>query len=260
MLNKYIPAYIKLSAFIILFQIATMGFAKSNPYLYQLKIYHLKGKAQQDMIDVYLQDAYIPALHRAGITAVGVFKPLAADTAEQLIYVFVPFKKTSDFMELDGKLIKDQQYQETGKAYLNAVYNKAPYVRLESVLLTAMKNAPEFYIPKLNAPKNERVYELRSYESATENISLNKIGMFNDAEIAIFSKLNFNAVFYAQVISGSHMPNLMYLTTYENKADRDKHWADFGIDYKKISGLPQYQNNVSKVVSVFVRPTNYSDL
>ena len=39
--------------------------------------------------------------------------------------------------------------------------------------------------------------------------------MFNaGGEIDIFTKLNFNAVFYGDVIVGSHMPNLMYLTCF----------------------------------------------
>lgn len=240
--------------------IGAASFAKGTPYYYQLKVYHLKGKAQQDMVDEYLQNAYIPAMHRAGIASIGVFKPLVADTAEQLVYVFIPFKKIDGFLSIDAALEKDQQYQQDGKNYLAAVYNKAPYLRLESIILKAFSAVPEYHLPKLTAPKSERVYELRSYESATENIGLNKIGMFNKDEISIFDKLNFNAVFYGQVISGSHMPNLMYLTTFENKADRDKHWADFGPEYKKISGLPQYQNNVSKNVTLFVRPTDYSDI
>lgn len=261
MLKHQAAKYFKAIALLLIVQLACKyTFAKGTPYYYQLKIYHLKGKAQQDMVDEYLQNAYIPAMHRAGIPSVGVFKPLVADTAEQLVYVFVPFKKSDSFLAIDATLEKDQQYQQDGKSYLNALYNKAPYLRLENILLKAFAAVPEYHLPKLSAPKNERVYELRSYESATENISLNKIGMFNKDEISIFDKLNFNAVFYGQVIAGSHMPNMMYLTTFENKADRDKHWADFGPEYKKISVLPQYQNNVSKNVTLFVRPTDYSDI
>jgi hypothetical protein len=262
MMSEKIPAGpFKLIAFVLLCQLMVVSaFAKPLPYYYQLKIYHVKGQAQQDAVDAYLKDAYLPALHRAGIPKVCVFKPLVADTAEQLIYVFIPFKKIDTFLVLDAILTKDMQYQDDGKAYLNALYNKPPYMRLENILLRAFSSMPEYHVPELKSPKSERVYELRSYEGATENISLNKIGMFNDAEIDIFTKLNFNAVFYGQVIAGSHMPNLMYLTTFENKADRDKHWADFTSEYRKISTLPKYQNNVSKNVTVFMRPTDYSDM
>ena len=92
-------------------------FAKS-PYYYQIKVYHIKTAAQETVVDDYLQNAYLPALHRAGIPAAGVFKPIARDTAEQLVYVFIPFKKMDDFLNLAGKLDKDATYQEAGKTYL----------------------------------------------------------------------------------------------------------------------------------------------
>ncbi|MCZ4222443.1 NIPSNAP family protein [Pedobacter rhodius] len=245
---------------VVLIAANTGAYAAKNQYYYQLKVYHLKTSAQEAMVDAYLKDAFIPAVHRAGINSVGVFKPIAKDTLEQLVYVFIPFKKMDDFLKLNETLVKDKAYLEAGAAFLNAEYNAPPYTRLESIILKAFSAMPEFAIPKLTTPKSERVYELRSYESATEGLAINKIGMFNDYEVAIFTKLDFNAVFYGQVISGSKMPNLMYLTTFNNKADRDKHWIAFGEDYKKISGLPQYQHNVSKNVTLFLYPTDYSDL
>ena len=119
---------------------------------------------------------------------------------------------------------------------------------------------PKSALPKLSAEKNKRIYELRSYEAATEQLSANKIAMFNNGEIDIFKKLNFNAVFYGQVIAGSTMPNLMYLTAFENMEDRNIHWKDFGPLYKPMQDLPQYQNNVSKSIKVLLYPTAYSDI
>ncbi|UKT66046.1 NIPSNAP family protein [Pedobacter mucosus] len=245
---------------VVLITANTSVFAAKSAYYYQLKVYHLKTPAQEAVVDAYLKDAFLPALHRAGINSVGVFKPIAKDTAEQLIYVFIPFKKMDDFLKLNETLAKDKQYLEAGAGYINAAFDAAPYTRIESNLLKAFSAMPEFALPKLTTPKSERVYELRSYEAATEHLSTNKIGMFNDAELEIFTKLNFNAVFYGEVISGSKMPNLMYLTTFNNKADRDQHWGAFGAEYKKISDLPQYQHNVSKNVTLFIYPTDYSDI
>jgi hypothetical protein len=188
-----------------------------------------------------------------------VFKPINQDINDQLIYVFIPFRKLQQVESTRKVLENDKQYQQDGKDYLNALYNDPPYSRIESMLLKAFSSMPKPAIPSLNAPKNERFYELRSYESATENYALNKIKMFNVAEVSIFQKLNFNAVFYGQVISGSKMPNLMYMTTFNNKADRDKHWAAFTPEYSKIKSLPEYQNNVSKNVQIYLYPTDYSD-
>jgi hypothetical protein len=68
-------------------------------------------------------------------------------------------------------------------------------------------------------------------------------------------------VFNAEVISGSTMPNLIYLSTFADKTSRDEHWKTFGShpEWKKMSGLEEYKNTVSKAVIKFLRPTEYSD-
>ena len=122
--------------------------------------------------------------------------------------------------------------------------------------------APQMQLPDLKGEKKNRVYELRSYESATEKIFTNKVRMFNDGdEIGLFKKLNFNAVFYSEVLAGSKMPNLMYMTCFENMADRDAHWKTFVDDpyWKKLSTMPEYQHNVSHIDITFLRPVEYSD-
>jgi hypothetical protein len=133
---------------------------------------------------------------------------------------------------------------------------------METIILKAFALSPVMKLPELTSPKNERVYELRSYESAGEAIFRNKVRMFNEGgEMDIFTKLNFNAVFYGEVVAGSQMPNLMYMTTFENRADRDAHWAAFSSDpdWKRLSSLPEYKNNVSHADVTFLRPADYSD-
>ncbi|WP_256003963.1 NIPSNAP family protein [Pedobacter deserti] len=246
---------------ILLALVPALVFAAKGDF-YQIKIYHLKSADQEERVDQFLEQAYLPALHRAGVSDVGVFKPIASGP-ERLIYVLIPFRSAKDFLGIDAKLGKDRRYQQDGKAYLDAPYNDKPYERIESILLNAFKSSPRYALPKLSGPKKDRVYELRSYEGHTEKISANKISMFNEGdEIGLFKRLNFNAVFYGEVISGSAMPNLMYMTTFENRADRDKHWDAFGKDayWKKLSAMPEYQNNVSKNSQFLLYPTDYSDI
>ena len=117
--------------------------------------------------------------------------------------------------------------------------------------------------PQLKGPKSERVYELRSYESASEKIYWNKVKMFNaGGEIKLFDRLGFNGIFYGEVVFGSKMPNLMYMTSFENKEERDLHWKTFGSDpaWKELSSKPGYQHNVSKHDITFLQATSYSDL
>jgi len=135
---------------------------------------------------------------------------------------------------------------------------------METILLEAFPDMPHHAVPAaLQGPKAERVYELRSYEGPTEKYFANKVHMFNEGgEIPLFQRLGFNAGFYASVLPGSHMSNLMYMTSFDNMAARDQHWKTFSADpaWKQLSSSPQSQHNVSHIDIVFLHPTDYSDL
>ncbi len=242
----------------LLIQGTSLAAAKTT-YI-QLRVYHFQNAQQEQQLDQYLGNAYLPALHKLGFKQVAVFKPLKnSENTDKLIYVLTYSERLENFAKLDVNLEKDKQYLEAGKAYLDLAHSNAPFQRIETILMRAFDGMPFVELPKLKAAKSERVYELRSYEGPTEKLAANKVSMFNNGEIDIFKKLNFNAVFYGQVIAGSTMPNLMYLTTFENMADREEHWKAFGPLYKPMSEMPQYQNNVSKNVTILCAPTAYSD-
>ena len=230
---------------------------------YQLTIYHFSNEVQEKTIDNYLQKALLPALHRMGMVKIGVFKPISNDTAaDKRLYVLVPMQSLDMLTKIPAKMQADKAYQAAGAEYINALYTAAPYTRMENILLQAFPLATKMQLPALKGSKNDRVYELRSYESATEKIYRNKVQMFNQGdEIGLFKRLNFNAVFYAEVITGSKMPNLMYMTSFENMEDRDKHWKAFVDDpaWKKLSAMPEYQNNVSHNDITLMYPAEYSD-
>ena len=249
------------SVFLVCIFLTTAASA-AEKYYYQLKIYHLKTQAQEDRLDHYLQYAYLPAMHRMGITHLGVFKPVDKDTSERCIYILTPFSSWSQLENSSERLMADQRYLADGKDYIDAPYNDAPFTRMETIVLRAFPKMPEPGLPDLTGNKTDRIYELRSYESPTEQYNVNKVRMFNVGdEVSLFKRLNFNAVFYAEVLSGSHMPNLMYMTTFENRKDRDKHWDTFSNDpeWKTLVAKPEYQHNVSKADILFLHPTPYSD-
>jgi hypothetical protein len=239
-----------------------MSSASASVHYYRLRVYHFKTPAQEKLIDSYLKDAYLPALHRQTSSPVGVFKTLEQDT-DKRVYVLLTYDNLKKAIEADAELEKDKQYLLAAKDYLNAAYNATPYTRFEDILLKAFDKWPDTTVPQLKSPKAERIYELRSYEGPTEAFYKNKVQMFNaGGETVLFNRLKFNAVFYAGVLAGSRMPNLMYMTTFENKADRDKHWEVFSNDaeWKNLSSRPEYQHNVSKADIIFLHPAEYSDL
>jgi len=247
--------------------LSTMGIFQSYAKVperecFQLRIYHFNNKTQQERVEKFLKDALLPALYRLGINRTGVMRTMEGDTTGLKVFVLIPFKSMDQLLLLPEQLQNDKQYTVAGDDYLNSKYDNAPYSRFETVIMKAFANYPLLMVPKLTTPKSERVYELRSYESPNEERHISKVKMFNDGEIDIFKSIDANPVFWGDVIAGSHMPNLMYLTTYANKAAREDHWKVFkaNLKWKELSAMPEYQKNVSHSDILFLQPTDYSDL
>ncbi len=263
--NQKLPFYLLFCLSFL--ALSVRGLAQKQNF-FQIKIYHYNKQDQEKSLDQYLEKAYIPALHRAGISHVGVFKSLKEETTENnaasdsAVYVLIPFTSIDQFVNLEKTLSKDKQYLTAGKNYLNAPHDQPPYQRFESILLEAFTGMTALHEPELSSPSEKRIYEMRSYEGPTEALHLNKVAQFNAGEIEIFDRLNFNAVFYGRVLAGSQMPNLMYLTTFENMEERNAHWQAFRDDaqWKKLREEPQYANNMLRMDIYFLQPTAYSDI
>ncbi|HEV2354883.1 MAG TPA: NIPSNAP family protein [Puia sp.] len=232
---------------------------------YAIRVYQLQTAMQEARVDSFLRNAFLPALHRHHISGIGVFKPVGNDTAaSRRIYVFIPLKSLDQYAGLLPGLAGDRQYQSDGRSYLTAAFDNPPYVRMETILLQAFPDMPQHAAPWCSQGYSaDRIYELRSYEGPTEQYFANKVQMFNQGgEIGLFEKLGFHAVFYASVVAGSRMPNLMYMTSFENMAARDAHWKDFGNDptWKSLSSSPEYQHNVSHIDDIFLHAAPYSEI
>ncbi|MBN7810021.1 NIPSNAP family protein [Algoriphagus sp. H41] len=241
--------------------LAIQAFAQKRDF-YELRIYHIENADQESQIDTYLEKALLPALHRNGIPKAGVFKPIASQAdAGKKIYLLIPYSSMKAYSELESKLAKDQSYQMAGTAYINAPFENPPYTRIETAFLQAFTGHPRFAESKVTGPKKDRVYELRSYESPTEKLYKQKVKMFNEGEMDIFTKLEFNPIFYGEVIAGANMPNLMYMTTFSDIESRDAHWKAFGADpdWNRMKVLPEYQNIMTKNDQRLLYPTDYSD-
>jgi len=231
--------------------------------IYQLKIYTFETEAQEKATDDYLENALLPALTRQMIEVVGVFKNRKDTEADSIrkTYVLIPFISLFQYKSLEQQMGYDLTYLEDGKAFINATYDNPSYSRIESILLNAFEDMPMLVATTLEGPRADRIYELRSYESATEKIYVNKMEMFNaGGEIQLFKDLDFHPVFFGEVIAGPNMPNLMYMTTHKNKEEQDQNWKKF-VDsegWKEMSSLEKYQNNVSHIDKIFLYPTPYS--
>jgi hypothetical protein len=236
---------------------------KTKQIYYQIIIYHLKDDAQIKSTDLYLKNAYLPALHKAGVAKIGVFKPITNDTsADKKIYVLIPMKSIDQVDKLDVAIWNDPLHESNGAVYLNTAYNQPAFLRKETMLVKAFEGMPDYSVPNLTGSVAEKIYEFRSYEGASEKLYRSKVDMFNAGqEIQLFERLQFNALFYGSVLVGAKMPNLVYMTSFNNIAERDEKWKVFGADpvWKTISTMPKYLNTVSHADIILTHATEYSD-
>jgi hypothetical protein len=257
---------LRFSAIMLVFVTCSLAnvFAKGNQReYYLLKTYLCNNASQIAMVDDYLSNLYLPALRKQGIDKVGVFKPLGQDTsAVQRVFIFIPVKTLKMVDKLEQAMEQPDPFAPKGNALEDAPADKPAFARVETILLKAFAGMPHWRAPVLSGSAAEKVYELRSYEGATEQLYRRKVHMFDKGgEIELFDKLGFNAVFYAQVLAGARMPNLMYMTSFNNMNDRNAHWDVFRNhpEWKAMSSLPQYKNTVSKSEVILMKATSYSE-
>lgn len=225
---------------------------------FEHRIYHLLPGGRNGAIHAFLENAAIPAWNRAGIGPVGVFTGMYGGAWTD-IEVLLPHPSLASVAAARAALAADQAYQEAGAAFLDAPAAAPAFDRYESSLLVAFSGMPQLQAPE----KKDRIFELRTYESHSEKIAKKKIEMFNEGgEIAIFHETGLTPVFFGETIAGARMPNLTYMLVFDDMADHDASWANFGgnAKWKALSSDPQYKDTVSNIHNRILRPLAYSQI
>jgi hypothetical protein len=229
---------------------------------YEIRQYQGVSVERLPELDQYLQEALVPALNRRGHEPVGVLAEANPVDGKTSVYLLIPLKSPSDLTSLAADLAKDEAYVKAAGPQA-AIDPKNPlFTRVRSELLVAFNCWPQVAVPKQFAEKKDRLFEMRVYESATEERGHKKVEMFNNGEVPIFLDCGISPVFFGQAIIGDKTPNLTYMTVYDDAATRDAGWKKFIAhpDWKKLSSDPQYQNTVSKIHKVDLLPRPYSQL
>ena len=251
--------YSLLFAFVLI--LSTTAADNAGRQYYELRVYTTKSEKQQNQISDYWQNAAVPAYNRMGVKPIGVFTELE-DSPTNKIYVVIPFDSLDAFAQVASKLAADSTYQKDAEEFMSVPKNDPAYVRFDSSLLLAMEGMKKLTLPPASAEKKPWIFELRTYLSHNEAKGINKVEMFNAAEIPVMQQVGLSPVFFAQSIVGTQLPNLTYMVSGENMEEHKKHWQGFGPNpvWKKISGDPQYKDNVSKIINVFLKRTPASQI
>ncbi len=240
--------------------------AKPGKELLELRLYHFKSLAKQEAFDAFLGRA-VPALNRAGIRAVGVFRMLRDDNPKlgmeadsSDLYVLLPHRSPESFITLVDRLAGDQAFLEAGAAILDAPRSDPAYLRYESSLMLAFDGVPRVEVP---TRAESRVLQLRIYESHSTERAVKKIEMFNTGgELEIFRRCDMTPVFFGQSLIGAELPNLTYMLSFEDEDAMAKAWAAFGRDpgWLKLRKDERYKDTVSKVTNLILRPAPSSQI
>ena len=241
----------------------------------ELRTYTFKDEAAAEAFDKYAEQALIPALNRHGIKTVGAFAPAAqqpappagaaaADDAPPAVKVMLllPASSADVIASLNAKVAQDEAYQQAATDYLSTPSGKPTLSRISSELLVAFDSWPEVKAPQQKSAGQSRLYELRTYESPSENLGNLKVEMFNSGEVPIFLDCGIQPVFMGQAVVGSLMPNLTYMTVYDNAEELAAGWKRFADhpEWKKLREVKKYIGTVSKIHKSNWEAKSYSQL
>jgi hypothetical protein len=154
--------------------------------------------------------------------------------------------------------LTDPGFTEASRAYNSIPASEAVYNRYESFLLEAFDKMPSLARPA----EKKGLFELRIYESASEDAGRRKISMFNNEELALFLKVGLHPVFFGRILAGGYMPALMYMVGFKDMADRDAAWGRFGAheEWNTMRVKPEYADTVSNIHKIFLTPAEYSQV
>ncbi|MCX6955797.1 MAG: NIPSNAP family protein [Verrucomicrobia bacterium] len=241
---------------------------------YELRAYRLKPGASTALLDGYLSKALIPALNARGLKGVGVFTEVEVDKkavtskpkvgtpeAPVAVWVLITHPTLESFASVAADLNTDPTVQKAGAEYLGVPKASPAFERLDTWLLRAFAGFPKMQVPAF-AKTPTRIFELRDYESHSEERALSKMAMFNAGEIEVMKSLGMSPVFFGQAIAGPNLPHLRYITCAADLATHLDNWKKFGTapGWVALKNDPQYKDNTSKNTARFVVPTAYSQI
>ena len=233
--------------------------AEGQQYLEWIR-YSLLNRADK-RVEKYYEEAAVPALNKLGIKDVGVFY-VTYGPNEPSLYVLIPHDSMDSVMSYQEKLLADSTYMNAGKDFLESSISNPAYLRVERGLMKAFAGMPKVVSPKQTIG-DQRILELRIYESHNYLKGQKKIDMFNNAgEIQIFKDTGLTPVFFGETVFGELMPNLTYMVAFKDMVDRDKYWKAFATSdaWAAIKDLEAYKDTVSNITDIIMRPASCSQI
>ncbi|HEY3988257.1 MAG TPA: NIPSNAP family protein [Acidobacteriaceae bacterium] len=237
--------------------------ASSTREYYQILRYQLQAGPQTKLAESYFGDALIPALTRMGMGPVGAFK-LDFGPETPAFYVLIPGRSVETLATIDLRLRQDSSFLKAAEPFWNAPSTAPAFLRVESWLLAAFEGWPRLTPPAATATKSKRIFQLRTYESPSDQDHVRKVEMFHKGEFEIFQKAGCHPVFFGDALIGSRLPQLTYMLSFTNLTELEAGWAAFSSDpnWKKLQSSPRYayESIVSNISNLILSPLAASQI
>ena len=235
---------------------------KAREY-YELRKYQLQSGPQTKLLQSYLADALIPALNRLGFSPIGVFT-LDIGPETPATYLLIPSTTLESLVTAELQLAKDEEFMKAAAPFWNAPATAPGFTRIESSLMIAFEGWPRLVVPPVTAQKGKRVFQLRTYESPSNQDHQRKVEMFHSGEFEIFQRAGFWQVFFGDTLIGPRLPQLTYMVSFPDISEIDVKWVAFRSDpqWVKLSALPKYSSEaiVGNISNLILRPASFSQI
>ena len=218
------------------------------------RIYNFRMGGSAARLDKLMTDILLPLYKEMGVE-VGCFKELNQNQPAAYYYLFV-YPSFDAYLKANDILLKNSAFVDEMKQ--DAAASRQMFFRYDSYLCR-----PFEAWKKITPVAGKTVFEWRKYESANIEAGTRKVQMFNKGEIDIFIECGVNPFCFGQIIAGKDLPGLIYVTHFNDMADRDASWAKFSNNpkWQSMRAESTWANATTPNNSVvFLTPLPYSPI
>lgn len=223
---------------------------------YELRTYELFQSSSVKSFNQYFEKAFIPVLNKLGVKNIGVFKEVS-ESLPRKFYLLIPYESFDKYQAVVASIASDSELISASKTY--NLHGKPMFNRYDTSLYKAFDGFPKILKPAAG----KGFFELRTYESFSQDAARRKVNMFNEGEIKIFDDVELGSVFFGEKIAGDRMPCLTYLLSFDSLEERNNNWDKFRVhpDWNRMKNDEAYKNSCcSSITRVFLSSLPFSQL
>ncbi|MDR0795627.1 MAG: NIPSNAP family protein [Tannerella sp.] len=216
------------------------------------RVYDFKMGGSSARLDKLMANIILPLYKDMGVE-VACFREISQNQPVVYYYLFV-YPSFDSYLKANDILLKNNAFVEAMQQ--DNVATRQMFFRYDSYLCR-----PFEAWKKVTPAAGKTIFEWRKYDSANIESGTRKVQMFNKEEIAVFLDCGVNPFCFGQIIAGKDMPGLIYVTHYNDMADRDASWAKFNVnpEWQRMRAAPEWANaTIPNNQVVFLTPLPYS--